>query len=206
MIRRGAEQSFRTDPGTCFSEKGDRDENCHGTRAEPCGVHLSCGEEFWRKSWAGEVKENFLPADFSGYCTGCYRLYRQRKNLCARTVDSSKRLRRRWTKRDVLIFTSPVYVYHVTGQMKALLDHYAWRWMLRRAEPSMFSKQAVCISTAAGGGMKSANKDMADSFFFWGIPAVYRLGFAVRAASARKSAGRSKRISTGRPQLCAAKV
>lgn len=27
---------------------------------------------------------------------------------------------------DVLILTSPVYVYHCTGSMKAWLDHYGW--------------------------------------------------------------------------------
>lgn len=64
-----------------------------------------------------------------------------------------------------MIFESPVYVYHVTGSMKAFLDHYGYRWMLHRPEESMFHKQAVCISTAAGAGMKSTNKDMADSFF-----------------------------------------
>jgi hypothetical protein len=41
--------------------------------------------------------------------------------------------------------------------------------------------QAVCISTAAGAGMKSTNKDMADSAFFWGCARIYKLGFAVRA-------------------------
>ena len=29
--------------------------------------------------------------------------------------------------------------------------------------------------------MKSANKDMADSMFFWGIPKIYKLGYAVAA-------------------------
>lgn len=47
----------------------------------------------------------------------------------------------------------------------------------------MFSKQAVCISTAAGMGMKSTNKDMADSMFFWGIAKTYKYGVAVRAVS-----------------------
>ena len=45
----------------------------------------------------------------------------------------------------------------------------------------MFSKQGVCISTAAGGGMKSANKDMADSLFFWGVAEIYTYGKAVQA-------------------------
>ena len=45
----------------------------------------------------------------------------------------------------------------------------------------MFRKQGVCISTAAGGGMGSTNKDMADSLEFWGLAKVYRLGFGVQA-------------------------
>lgn len=47
----------------------------------------------------------------------------------------------------------------------------------------MFRKQAVCISTAAGAGMKSTNKDMADSLFFWGVGRIYRYGLAVHACS-----------------------
>lgn len=82
-----------------------------------------------------------------------------------------------------MIFESPVYVYHVTGSMKAFLDHYGYRWMLHRPEESMFHKQAVCISTAAGAGMKSTNKDMADSFFYWGVPKVYKYGVRVMATS-----------------------
>lgn len=42
----------------------------------------------------------------------------------------------------------------------------------------MFFKQVVCLSTAAGRGMKTANQDMAHSGFFWGAR-TYSLGFAV---------------------------
>ena len=153
----------------------------------------------------GEVKEFFLPADFSGYCTGCIACIVKEESLCPHSGQLEK-ITEALDEADVLIFTSPVYVYHVTGQMKALLDHYAWRWMLHRPEPSMFSKQAVCISTAAGGGMKSANKDMADSFFFWGIPAVYRLGFAVRAASYAKISGEIKADIDRKTTALAAKI
>ena len=51
---------------------------------------------------------------------------------------------------DVIILASPVYVYHATGAMKALLDHYGWRWMAHCPEEKMFKKQGVCIATAAG--------------------------------------------------------
>ena len=81
---------------------------------------------------------------------------------------------------DVIILASPVYVMHSTGAMKALLDHYGYRYIVHRPEEKMFKKQAVCISTAAGAGMKSTIKDMADSTFFWGIAKTHKLGVAVQ--------------------------
>ena len=41
--------------------------------------------------------------------------------------------------------------------------------------------------------MKSTNKDLADSLFFWGVPAVYKLGYAVHAASYSKVSEEMKR-------------
>ena len=65
--------------------------------------------------------------------------------------------------------------------MKAFLDHYGWRWLIHRPEERMFKKQGVCISTAAGGGMKSTNKDMYHSLFFWGTAKIYKFGIGVAA-------------------------
>ena len=65
--------------------------------------------------------------------------------------------------------------------MKAFLDHYGYRWMVHRPDAAMFRKQAVVLSTAAGAGMKSTNKDMADSLFFWGVAKIYSYGKAVAA-------------------------
>ncbi|MDE6567072.1 MAG: flavin reductase, partial [Lachnospiraceae bacterium] len=64
-----------------------------------------------------------------------------------------------------------------------LLDNYGYRWMVHRPEKRMFRKQAVCISTAAGAGTKSTNKDMAHSTFFWGIAKTYQYGVNVAALS-----------------------
>lgn len=41
-----------------------------------------------------------------------------------------------------------------------ILNHLGYRWMVHRLERNMFKKQGVCISTAAGAGMKSTDKDM----------------------------------------------
>ncbi len=130
----------------------------------------------------GEITEFFLPRDFGEFCTGCTACFMKGEANCPhheklRPIDLAMQ------EADVLILASPVYVFHVTGPMKAWLDHYGYRWMVHRPEEGMFTKQAVCIATAAGGGMRSTNKDMAHSLFFWGVGRVYRYGVAVRATA-----------------------
>ena len=130
----------------------------------------------------GEVTEFFLPRDFGEFCCGCTNCFVNGEDKCphyenlspiTKTIDSA----------DVIILASPVYVYHATGAMKALLDHYGYRWMPHRPEGSMFRKQGVCISTAAGAGVKSTNKDMADSLLFWGVGKIYQFGTGIAATS-----------------------
>ena len=127
-----------------------------------------------------DISEVFLPRDFDEFCYGCTNCFEKNEELCPH-AEKLKPITELIDTSDVLILTSPVYVYHCTGQMKALLDHYGWRWMAHRPEEKMFSKQAVVVATAAGAGVKSTMKDMADSCFFWGIPQTYKLGRAVAA-------------------------
>lgn len=144
----------------------------------------------------GEVTEFFLPKDFGEFCCGCTNCFMKGEENCphyeklhpiTEAIDNS----------DLLIFTSPVYVYHSTGSMKAFLDHYGWRWLVHRPEEKMFLKRAVVISTAAGAGMKSTNKDMKDSLSFWGIPKVYSVGMSVNAVSWSEVPEKKKRKIEG---------
>ncbi|MGN0363622.1 MAG: flavodoxin family protein [Bilifractor sp.] len=128
----------------------------------------------------GESTEFFLPRDFGSFCTGCCQCLYVSEGKCPHAEKISPIVQAIDTA-DVLILASPVYVYHVTGSMKAFLDHLAYRWMLHRPEPSMFRKQAVCICTAAGSGTRTTLKDMADSLFFWGVGRIYRYGTRVYA-------------------------
>ena len=130
----------------------------------------------------GEMKEFFLPKDFGSFCTGCTNCFSKSETLCPH-YEKLKPITEAMDDADVIILASPVYVYHATGAMKAFLDHYGYRWMVHRPEEKMFHKQAVCISTAAGAGMKSTNKDMADSMFFWGVAKTYQYGIAIREVS-----------------------
>ena len=127
------------------------------------------------------VIELFLPKDMPEFCRGCGRCITQGAKKCPDYLIYLKRITRLIDEADLLVFTTPVYVYHATGQMKALLDHYGYRWMVHRPEASMFKKQAVCFSTAAGAGMKSALKDITDSLKWWGVGRIYTYGVAVRS-------------------------
>lgn len=59
--------------------------------------------------------------------------------------------------------------------MKALLDHYATKWMAHSPEQQMFSKQAVIITNAAGMGMNNVEKDIGDSLRYWGVARIFTI-------------------------------
>lgn len=141
----------------------------------------------------GECREFFLPGDFDKFCVGCNRCFMESEKKCPH-YEALLPMTKAMDEADVIILASPVYVFHVTGAMKAFLDHYGHRWMVHCPEESMFRKQGVCICTAAGAGLKSTNKDMTDSLFFWGVGKIYRYGKAV-AAVEWKDVNEKKRIS-----------
>ncbi|MBQ9538328.1 MAG: NAD(P)H-dependent oxidoreductase [Treponema sp.] len=130
----------------------------------------------------GEIKEFFLPRDFGSFCMGCMMCFKGSEAGCPHHASLAP-ITKALLEADLIILASPVYVYHATGSMKALLDHYGYMWMVHRPEQAMFSKQGLCVATAAGAGMSSTIKDMADSLFFWGVAKRYKLGFAVAAVS-----------------------
>ena len=133
------------------------------------------------KKIGGETTEFFLPRDFDEPCIGCWTCFNKDLTHCPH-YKKLKPIIDAIDRADVLILASPVYVYHATGQMMAFLDHFGSRWLVHRPDKRAFQKQGVVIATAAGGGMKSTTKDMADSLFFWGFAKIYRLGLGVRAS------------------------
>ena len=78
---------------------------------------------------------------------------------------------------DLLLFTSPAYVFHVTGAMKAMLDHFGYRWIPHRPLKEMFGKRAVIITQCLGAGGKSSAKDIKDSLSWWGVSNIKVFSF-----------------------------
>lgn len=95
------------------------------------------------------VDELFLPKDMPEFCRGCGLCIRQGETKCPDYLIYLRRITKMMDEADLLVFTTPVFVFQASGQMKALLDHYGYRWMVHRPAAAMFRKQAVCVTTAA---------------------------------------------------------
>lgn len=134
------------------------------------------------KRTATEVTEFSLPRDMPHFCVGCFNCFLKGEEQCPHYAAMSP-IAKALEGADVIILASPAYVFDASGQMKALLDHLGYRWIVHRAHPTMFQKLGVAVSTTAGAGASAAAKTMQTSMKFWGCRRVYALKAAVAAAA-----------------------
>lgn len=119
-----------------------------------------------------EVYEFFLPRDMNHFCTGCFSCFKGHPERCPGYMQLQP-IKEAMEKSELIIFTNPVYVYHTPGQMKTFLDHFGYSWVVHQLDDSMFHKQALIISTAAGTGLRTTVKDIKDSMDFWCMGRVH---------------------------------
>lgn len=163
----------------------------YGTQRRSKSSTYNIAQQFIeRLSMGDSVAEFFLPQDMPNFCRGCWQCFTDHTQ-CP-DYGYLKPITDAMREADLLIFTAPVYVYHVPGQVKAFLDHFGYRWMPHQPHGEMFKKQALLISTAAGAGTKSALKDLKDSMTFWGVARIHTFGRNVRAADWDSVEGRIK--------------
>ena len=117
------------------------------------------------------ITEYYLPKDCPNFCIGCISCTLNGENTC-KDADYIGRIEKSLLEADLIVMTSPAYVFHVTGAMKAFLDHFAYRWMPHRPAPEMFGKRAVIITQCLGAGAKSAAGDIKHSLSWWGISKI----------------------------------
>ena len=118
-----------------------------------------------------EITEFYLPRDCPNCCAGCTVCFLKNEQLC-KDAEYVQRIEKAMLSADLLVFTSPAYVFHATGAMKTMLDHFGYRWMPHRPAKEMFGKRAVIITQCLGAGGKSAAKDIKDSLSWWGISRI----------------------------------
>lgn len=117
------------------------------------------------------ITEFYLPKDCPNFCKGCISCMIKGENTC-KDAEYIKKIDKSLLKADLIVMTSPAYVFHATGAMKSLLDHFAYHWMPHRPAAEMFGKRAVIISQCLGAGAKSAAKDIRHSLSWWGISKI----------------------------------
>lgn len=161
-----------------------------------------------------EITEFYLPKDCPGFCAGCLACFFGDEKKC-KDAQYIQKIETALSEADLLVFATPVYVYHVTGALKAMLDHFGYRWMVHRPNKRMFGKRAVIITQCIGGGDGSAAKDIKDSLSWWGVSCVKTCRFKLMStviwdklperkresmiASLRKTAEKFKKIDYSRP-------
>ena len=123
-----------------------------------------------------EITEFYLPKDGPGFCIGCTQCFRDNQNLC-KDAACVQKIEKALLEADLLVFTSPAYVFHATGAMKALLDHFGYRFMPHRPAKEMFGKRAVILTQCLGAGGSSTVKDIKDSLSWWGISYIKKCSF-----------------------------
>ena len=74
-----------------------------------------------------EITEFYLPKDCPGFCVGCTSCFRTKEKNC-KDAEYVQKIEKALLEADLLVFTSPAYVFHCTGAMKAMLDHFGYRW------------------------------------------------------------------------------
>lgn len=118
-----------------------------------------------------EITEFYLPKDCPAFCVGCTNCFTRGETTCKdyafiHTIETAL------LQADLIVMTSPAYVMHATGAMKALLDHFGYRWMPHRPAAELFGKRAVIITQCLGAGSKSAANDIKHSLSWWGISKI----------------------------------
>ena len=120
--------------------------------------------------------EFFLPQDMPHFCLGCFTCFIKGEDNCPHFKYVSPILKA-LKEADGLIFTSPVYVLSATAQMKALLDHLGYIFIVHRPVPEMFNKTAMIISTTAGAGTKKVVNLISSNLSYWGVKKIDSLRF-----------------------------
>jgi multimeric flavodoxin WrbA len=132
------------------------------------------------KDKTADIEEFFLPAAAPGYCVGCMNCIMRDEKTCPH-AGAVQKIAASLDKADLIVVASPSYVFGMTGQLKTLCDHFAYRYMAHRPEASMFRKQALVLSTAAGAGTGKTMKAIAFNLFMWGVPLIYKCGVVLNA-------------------------
>lgn len=138
-----------------------------------------------------EVHEYFMPRDTPDYCTGCYNCFMKGEEYCP-AAQKVQPIMKDMEKSDLIILDSPCYCLEMSGSLKNLMDHFAYRWMSHRPHASMFSKVALTVSSSAGAPPKSVTKSLSRQLKWMGVAKRYSFPLASMAENVTKLSDKKK--------------
>ena len=160
----------------------------NGTMRRGSTRHIT---ELFLKELGGEVAEFWLPRDFSDPCMGCFSCFRNGEDTCPHAARVQPVIRA-FDEADLIILQSPVYVLGMSGQLKCLLDHTGYRFVVHRPNPAMYQKTGLVISTTGGVGARTVTKAMKACLSGICVPKIFRCGKAVMAMGWEQVAERKR--------------
>lgn len=129
---------------------------------------------------AEKILEINLQKENLPYCAGCLNCVNKGIEYCPHS-NQTLVMRDKMVEADLIIIAVPVYILHMSGQLKTFIDHFPSIFLMHRPEKEMFNKQLIIVATAAGPVCKQTLKEIKECFTFFGISRIYKLGIAVQA-------------------------
>lgn len=130
-----------------------------------------------------EIREFFLPKDGPDFCHGCYACFYKGEAACP-SADKVQPIAQAMAWADVILLDSPNYVLEMSGPLKNLMDHLAYRWVAHRPDGTMFTKVGAVLCSSAGAPAGHITRSMAKQLRWLCVPKVYRFPFVCQAPNA----------------------
>lgn len=119
-----------------------------------------------------EIREFFLPNDGPGFCIGCNSCFLKGENSCPGS-DKVQPVAKAMDWADIILLDSPNYVMEMSGLLKNLMDHLAYRWITHRPSGAMFQKVGITVCSSAGAPCGHTTRSMAKQLKWMCVPTVY---------------------------------
>lgn len=119
-----------------------------------------------------EIREFFLPKDGPDFCLGCNACFLKGEESCPSSAKVQP-IADAMDWADVIILGSPNYVMEMSGALKNLMDHLAYRWVTHRPHGAMFRKVGVAVCSSAGAPPFGVTRSIARQLKWMCCPKVY---------------------------------
>lgn len=121
-----------------------------------------------------ELREFSLPARGLDFCVGCNSCFIKGEEFCP-SAEAVQPIAEALDWADIILIDTPNYVMEMSGALKNLMDHLAYRWVTHRPRGSMFRKVGIVACSSAGAPPGGVTKSVARQLKWMCVPKVYRL-------------------------------